>query len=683
MGNKKKKKLQTQVGKYLKGPLYFIAFWIVINVITYAIDIRAGAVMSLATFAYIVVMLSIAIKYNSNVTKRLIDFGSAYSLVQRQMIKEMDVPYGLIDENGKILWTNNQFDALFEKNVLNKNVMNLFEDIKPEYLVFDNDEPNHVKLRYGDKLFAVTLTKFELKNDFEDSALNLLEENSGQLISIYLRDETVISRLEKETKEERLVTANIYIDNYDEVVQSVENTRRTLLVALIDRKINVYFSQYDGIVRKLENDKYFVVFKTKYISKMQTNKFAILDEVKTVNIGNSLPVTISIGIGMGGNSLVQNYDLSTTAIDMALGRGGDQAVLKDGSKVYYYGGKTKSVEKNTKVKSRVKATAFRDLIETKENLYIMGHHIGDNDSFGAAIGLYRVGKTIGKKTHIVLGDISGSVVPLVDEFKNSDAYDEDMFITGPDAVSEMTKNDALIVVDCNRASYTEYPELVRRAQCIIVFDHHRQTTDCIDNAQLSYVELSSSSTCEMVVEIMQYINETVKLTKLDAEALYGGIMVDTNNFINRTGVRTFEAAAYLKKNGADVARVRRMFRDDLSDYKAKAFAIQNTEIFMDEYALSVCNSQGVSSPTIVGAQTANELLNIKNVKASFVCTPYNDQIYISARSIDKINVQVIMEQFGGGGHMNLAGAQVRNKTAGEVIVMLKKVIETMIEEGEI
>ena len=326
MGNKKKKKLQTQVGKYLKGPLYFIAFWIAINVITYAIDVRAGAVMSLATFAYIVVMLSIAIKYNSNVTKRLIDFGSAYSLVQRQMLKEMDVPYGLIDENGKILWTNNQFDALFENNVLNKNVMNLFEDIKPEYLVFDNDEPNHVKLRYGDKLFAVTLTKFELKNDFEDSALNLLEENSGQLISIYLRDETVISRLEKETKEERLVTANIYIDNYDEVVQSVENTRRTLLVALIDRKINVYFSQYDGIVRKLENDKYFVVFKTKYISKMQTNKFAILDEVKTVNIGNSLPVTISIGIGMGGNSLVQNYDLSTTAIDMALGRGGDQAV---------------------------------------------------------------------------------------------------------------------------------------------------------------------------------------------------------------------------------------------------------------------------------------------------------------------------------------------------------------------
>lgn len=682
MGNKKRKKLQAQIGSYLKVPMYFIVFWIIINVLAYSIDVKAGGLMSVATVTYILVMVGIMIKYNNNITRKLVDFGSAYSLVQKQILKEMYVPYGLLDENGKILWTNNQFDKLFDKHVLNKNIMSIFEGIKPEYLVFGEEDTNYIELTYEEKVFNVTLSKFTLKNDFEDSALNLLEESSGELISIYLRDETNVRKLEKETKEEKLVTANIYIDNYDEVVQSVETTRRTLLVALIDRRINVYFAQYDGIVRKLENDKYFVVFKTKYISKMQTNKFSVLDEVKTVNIGNSLPVTISIGIGMGGNSLVENYELSTAAIDMALGRGGDQAVLKDGNKVYYYGGKTKSVEKNTKVKSRVKATAFRDLIETKETLYIMGHHIGDNDSFGAAIGLYRVGKTIGKKTHIVLGDVSGSVVPMVEEFKNSDAYDKDIFISGPDALDEMTKNDALIIVDCNRASYTEYPELVRRAQCIIVFDHHRQPTDCIDNAQLSYVELSSSSTCEMVVEIIQYITENVKLSKLEAEALYGGIMVDTNNFINRTGVRTFEAAAYLKKNGADIARVRRMFRDELSDYKAKALAIQNTEIFMDEYALSVCEPQGVSSPTVVGAQAANELLNVKNVKASFVCTPYNDQIYISARSIGKVNVQVVMEQFDGGGHMNLAGAQIKNKTTEEVIDMLKQIILQMIQEGE-
>jgi len=654
-----------------------------INVITYAIDVRAGAVMSLATFVYIILMLSIAIKYNSNVTKRLIDFGSAYSLVQRQMLKEMDVPYGLIDENGKILWTNNQFDTLFEKSVLNKNIMNIFEGIKPEYLVFDDEKPNHVKLSYKDKLFAVTLTKFELKNDYEDSALNLLEENSGQLISIYLRDETLISKLEKETKEERLVTANIYIDNYDEVVQSVENTRRTLLVALIDRKINVYFSQYDGIVRKLENDKYFVVFKTKYISKMQTNKFAILDEVKTVNIGNSLPVTISIGIGMGGNSLVQNYDLSTTAIDMALGRGGDQAVLKDGSKVYYYGGKTKSVEKNTKVKSRVKATAFRDLIETKDNLYIMGHHIGDNDSFGAAIGLYRVGKTIGKKTHIVLGDVSGSVVPLVDEFKNSDSYDEDMFITGPEAVSEMTKNDALIIVDCNRASYTEYPELVRRAQCIIVFDHHRRSSDTITGAVLSYVDPYASSACEMVTEMIQYVDDGIKLKAFEADALYAGISIDTDGFNSKSGPRTFEAAAFLRRHGADVTRVRKMLRNDMNEYKAIASAVSKSEVYKSAFAITVFDGEGLESPTIGGAKAANQLLDISGIKASFVITQYEDKLYISARSIDEVNVQLVMEKLGGGGHMSIAGAQLTNCTIQQAVNTIKLTLDNMLAEGEI
>ena len=282
-----------------------------------------------------------------------------------------------------------------------------------------------------------------------------------------------------------------------------------------------------------------------------------------------------------------------------------------------------------------------------------------------------------------MGEVSSSVVPMVEAFRDMEIYDEDMFITGPEAAAKMTKNDALIIVDCSRAGYTEYPELVRRARCLIVFDHHRQTTDVIDNAQLSYIELSSSSTCEMVVEIMQYINETVKLTKTEAEALYAGISVDTNNFTNRTGVRTFEAAAYLKKNGADVAKVRRMFRDDINDYKAKASAIQNAEIFLEEFAITSCPSRGVSSPTVVGAQVANELLNVKGVKASFVCTSYNDQIYISARSVDKVNVQRIMEQFGGGGHMNLAGAQVRDRMTGEVIQMIKHTIERLIEEGEI
>lgn len=685
MNKNKKIKSKGQMNQYLKWPMYFEAFWLLVAAVTYVFDIKAGVLMTFAALIYGMATVIIYVRFKPTLMTKLVDFGAEYSQIQRQMLHEMEIPYGLIDESGKVLWTNAELDNMFKgKSIRNKLVTSIFEDFNQECLEFEKDsECNEFTITYEGKVYRVVLKNFTLKQNIEDSQLALLEENSGSIISMYMFDETLIQQLTKENKEEKLVMGHIYIDNYDEVLQSIETTRRTLLVALIDRKINKYFAQYDGIVRKLENDKYFVIFKTKYISKMQTDKFSVLDEVKTVNIGNGLPITISIGVGMGGDGLVENYDLAGTAIDMALGRGGDQAVLKEGNKVYYYGGKSKSVEKNTKVKSRVKATAFRDLIETKETLYIMGHHIGDNDSFGAAVGLYRIGKTIGKEVHIVLGEVSSSVVPLVDSFRESEIYDEDMFVTGPEAAAQITKNDALIIVDCSRAGYTEYPELVRRTRCLIVFDHHRQTTDVIDNAQLSYIELSSSSTCEMVVEIMQYIKENVKLTKLEAEALYGGIMIDTNNFTNRTGVRTFEAAAYLKKNGADISKVHRMFRDDIDEYKAKAKAIWNTEIYLDEYAISICHASDVSSPTVVGAQTANELLNVKNVKASFVCTPYNEQVYISARSLDKVNVQLIMEEFGGGGHMNLAGAQVKDKSVSDVVKLLKEIISNRLEEGEI
>lgn len=684
MGDKNNIKVKGQMAKLLKWPLYFSLFWVVIASLTYIVDVKAGLVATAVTVVYIAILIAFYMKCKPNILKCFVDFGAEYSQVQRQMLHEMEIPYGLIEENGKILWTNEELDKLVQnKNIRNKNITSIFEHFKPEFLQFGDSKRSEFRIEYEGNVYRIVLKVFELNDAINDSQLAVVENEDARLISMYMFDETLIQQLTKENKDEKLVTGHIYIDNYDEVLQSVEATRRTLLIALIDRKINKYFAQYDGIVRKLENDKYFIIFKAKYINKMQTNKFAVLDEVKTVNIGNGLPITISIGVGMGGNGLFESYELATTAIDMALGRGGDQAVLKDGNKVYYYGGKTKSVEKNTKVKSRVKATAFRELIEPKETLYIMGHHIGDNDSFGASIGIYRIAKTIGREAHIVLGEVSSSVVPMVEAFRDMEIYDEDIFITGPEAAAQMTKNDALIIVDCSRAGYTEYPELVRRARCLIVFDHHRQTTDVIDNAQLSYIELSSSSTCEMVVEIMQYINETVKLTKLEAEALYAGISVDTNNFTNRTGVRTFEAAAYLKKNGADIAKVRRMFRDDINDYKARASAIQNAEIFMEGFAITSCPSRGVSSPTVVGAQVANELLNVKGVKASFVCTPYNDQIYISARSVDKVNVQRIMEQFGGGGHMNLAGAQVRDRMTGEVIQMIKHTIERLVEEGEI
>lgn len=679
-----KKKVKGKIKQYLRIPLYWDLFWIIASVIAFCCNRNAGIFLLICTGVYIVVTAVLYIRMKPKLVQNLVNFGTQYGLIQRRMLNELELPYGLMDESGKILWSNQMMNELMEEeSVKNRNIIDIFPEFKTEFLQLEKEE-YEFEIEHREKIFKVVLREIDFNETLENEEFPLVDQGEGIVIAFYLFDETRIQELSKETRDERTVIANIYIDNYDEVLQGVEATRRTLLVALIDRRINIYFSQYDGIVRKLENDKYFVMFKTKYISKMQTNKFAVLDDVKNVNMGNGIPVTISIGVGMGGKTLQDSYELSTTAIDMALARGGDQAVLKDGSKVYYYGGKSKSVEKNTRVKSRVKATIFRDLIETKSDIYIMGHHIGDNDSFGASIGMYRICKTIGKTAHIVVGEMSSSVKELVQSFRESEDYEEDLFITGEEAEERMGKNDALIVVDVSRAGYTEHPRLVRQAHCIIIFDHHRQTTDVIEGAQLSYVELSASSASEMVVEIMQYINETVKLTKMEAEALYSGIMIDTNNFTDRTGVRTFEAAAYLRKKGADITRVRRMFREEMSDYKAKAKAIENAEIYLDEYAISTYIPNGQEeSPTVVGAQAANELLNVKNMKASFVLTPYNDQIYISARSLGKVNVQVLMEDFGGGGHMNLAGAQIKKAEITDVIQELKEKINKRIEEGDL
>ena len=476
----------------------------------------------------------------------------------------------------------------------------------------------------------------------------------------------------------------IYIDNYEEALETVEDVRQSLLLALVDRKINKYFQDMDGIVKKIEKDKYFIVIMQKYISSIQSEKFAILDEVKTINIGNQMPITVSIGLGLNGDTYNINCDYSRAAIDLALGRGGDQAVIKDGDRIYYYGGKSKQVEKNTRVKARIKAHALREVIESKEKVVIMGHKIGDIDSFGASIGVYRAVKTLERKPYILINEITTTVRPIFEKFFNSDEYETDMFINVFQAKELFDDSTVLILVDVNKPSFVEAPELIKASSATVVLDHHRQSSEVVENAVLSYIEPYASSTSEMVSEILQYIAEGVKLKQEEADALYSGIIIDTNYFTNKTGVRTFEAAAFLKRNGADVSRVRKLFRDDLVDYKARAEAINNAEIFEKIFIIAECPSERIESPTVVAAQTANEFLNINGIKASFVVTDYNNKIYISARSIDDdINVQLIMERLGGGGHLTTAGAQLEYCTINEAKRIIKSTVRKMLEEGDI
>ena len=422
--------------------------------------------------------------------------------------------------------------------------------------------------------------------------------------------------------------------------------------------------------------------KYQYLAKLREDRFSLIEDVKTVKVGNEMAVTLSIGIGANGESYTQNYEYARMSIDLALGRGGDQVVVRDGEDITYYGGKTQQVERNTRVKARVKAHALREIIESREHVIIMGHSISDVDSLGAAIGIYCAAKVLGKKAQIVLNEITSSLRPLVECFTEEKGYPADLFIKNEEALMLTNENTLVVVVDVNRPSYTECPELLKCTQTVCVFDHHRQTNEVIENPVLSYVEPYSSSTCEMIAEVLQYMVDDIKFPALEAECMYAGIMIDTRNFMNRTGVRTFEAAAFLRRCGADITRVRKMFRDDMASYQAKAEAVRNAEVYRKEYAIAVCPSD-IDSPTVLAAQAANELLDISGIKASFVLTEYENKIYMSARSIDEVNVQIIAEKLGGGGHINSAGAQFDHTNMHEAVSALKETIDKMIEEGDI
>lgn len=456
-----------------------------------------------------------------------------------------------------------------------------------------------------------------------------------------------------------------------------------MLIAVADRKINKFIQNVSGIVKRTERDKYFVVFEQKYLDKIKANKFSILDEIKTINLGNSMHITLSISFGINGNTYQENYESACTGMDLALGRGGDQAVIKDGEDISYYGGNCEVMERTTRVKARVKAHALKELLESKENVVIMGHKIPDPDAMGAAVGLYRLGLSLGRKAHIVMNEMTISVRSMLEALLESGDYDEDMFIDNEKAIEITDENTLLIVVDVNHASYTECEKLLSQTKTTVILDHHRKNKNMIKNPVLSYVEPYASSTCELVAEILQYVASKPKLEPMEANAMYYGMLVDTDNFVNKTGVRTFEAAAYLKRSGADLTKVRKMSRESMDTYRIRAKAISEAEILYDEFAIATLVGIGVDSPTVIGAQVANELLDIKGIQASFVLTAVREKVYISARSIDEINVQKIMEEFGGGGHLTVAGAQLVDVSLEEAKIVIRETLRILKGKGEI
>ena len=682
---KHRMRLRGNLKTYLRWPLFFGILLILMTIQLFSVSVRSGVIGIGYTILYLMIAGLINFSGRRKLKKDLIEFATNYGEMQMRMMKTLTVPFAILSEDGHMLWGNDEFvSVIVNKKAARRNIANIFEEITLDSLP-DSDEVKVVHVRTEDKYYRVVMKLVESDNagegDTVKTDINQLMDNS-RLISVFLYDETDIMELEQKREAENLVVGLLYIDNYDELIDSIDEIRQSLIMALIDRKINKYMQGIDAISKKLEKDKFLFMFKQSYLSEICSNRFAILEEIRDINLGNESSATISIGIGVGRDTFVERYDLARAAIDLALGRGGDQAVVKSIDQEKFYGGKSVQIERNTRVKARVKAHALKELIEGKERVVVMGHSIGDVDSFGASIGIYRIAKTLNRKANVVLNEVSQSVKPIRDRFYTKE-YEEDMIITGDEAKELVDENTVLVIVDVNRASYTECPELIEQAQSVVVIDHHRQAGDAIDKAVLFYIEPYASSASEMVAEISQYIGSGLKLKSAEAEAMYAGIMIDTNYFSNKTGVRTFEAMAYLRRNGADAVRIRKAFREDIDEYKIRAAAIQDTELYEGVFAIAESKSEGIESPTVFASKIANSLLDISNVKASFVLTKYRGKVYISARSIDEVNVQVMMERLGGGGHINMAGTQLENVEVEEAKNMIKQEIDSMIEEGEI
>lgn len=677
-------RFKGQIGKYITWPVWLSVIVALFNILMFFVDIKAGFVMLIFTAVYISTALILYYRNKGVIVNDLVSFATQYGQVQKQLLRELDIPYALLDESGKVIWTNDSFESIAHiKPGTKKTIMSYFPEIHKENLPLVESE-NEIVISHEGADFRVSMRKVSMNEMMESSDVIENFDTDSYLIAVFFFDETKINTLQRENDNQKLAVGLIYIDNYEEALESIEEVRRSLLIALIDRKINKYFSSMEALVKKLEKDKYIVVFQKKFLNQLIDKRFDILEDVKTVNIGNEMAVTLSIGIGVETGTYIDNYENARQAIDLALGRGGDQAVVKSKNDISYYGGKSQMAEKNTRVKARVKAHALREIIEGTDKIIVMGHKLPDVDAFGAAIGVYRAAKSFGKKTHIVMNEITASIRPLIDRVIATEEYEQDILLNSVEALDAADENTAIIVVDTNKPSYTECEELLMMCKTVVVLDHHRQGTEKIENATLSYIEPYASSASEMIAEILQYISDNVKLRPVEADCIYSGIMIDTNNFLTKTGVRTFEAAAYLRRNGADVTRVRKLFRDSMNDYKTRAEIVRNAELYFDNYAISITpKDMEIDSPTIIGAQAANELLNINGVKGSFVLTTFADQIYISARSIDEVNVQVIMERLGGGGHMNIAGAQLRDITAEEAKQKLIETIDTMIKDGDI
>ena len=588
----------------------------------------------------------------------------------KKAIMNLPIPLCILEFDGNISWYNNKFYDMTESpDLLGENIDNIIKNLNLRKVLNENKEM-YTDVTYKDREYTVIYNV--IKNE--------QNKQVKYLMMLYWIDKTDYLSLAQKYEEEKNVIMLIQVDGYDEVLKSASEEKRSLISVEIERILFGLENSLQAAVKKTAKDKYIVIANQRSLSKLQENKFTILDTIRNITYSNTLPVTISIGVGREGNSIHENIKWAAGALDLALGRGGDQAIVKTKDKFEFYGGKSKAVEKTTKVKSRLIGHALKEIVSQSNNIYIMGHKYPDLDAMGAAVGIYDICKSLKKETYIVLDQVNESIDEFVSRL-NKQEYYKDLFINKEEAIKNCTKDTLVVVVDTHRPSYTECEELLGISKKIAVIDHHRRGVEFIQDTVLSFHEIYVSSTCEMVTEVVQYLEDDVKINKLTAEGLLAGISLDTKFFAFKTGVRTFEAASYLKKAGADTTEVKKLFRTNVEDFKTKAEIISNTHIIDNRICISYSKMKSENINVVI-AQASDELLTVKNVEASFVLGEKNGIIFISARSLGKINVHVLMEKLGGGGHMDIAGAQLEGVSIQEAYKKVNYIIEQYLREED-
>ena len=671
---------------YLLWPVYLFVVQVIITGISAYYSAEMTIILVIFTIFEFIIAAYLLLTRKTRFQAAIMNFIDNQSKVMRESLKNLNSPFCVCHRNGTIIWANDAFLNLKKDISVGQDISKYLSQLNDNLFLDILDGSSNVTIAaIDDKKYKIHLSVTKYNDIIKDDDNKIFDEEDDFVMMLF-DDMTDYYDLKDSYENEKVVIGFIYIDNYEEATENLQDeSKASMLISLADRKITKYISNNAGIVKKLEKDKYFFVMGKSALEEMIEDKFSILDQTKDIIGGDNIPLTLSIGIGYGGKSIESDYDLAGEAIDMALSRGGDQAVVKDTERVIFFGGKTASVDTNQNVRARVHADTLREIFATKDKVLIMGHTNEDLDSFGASVAVYLMAISSGKETHIVHNVITDAVSEMKQRFMDSDVYPPDMFVTGEVAVSLASTGDTLLVlVDHNTGTISDEKRLIEMGLPLVIIDHHRTQSSTISETAMSYIEPGASSASEMTCNILNFFDDRIRLKPLEAESLLAGIMVDTLNFTYRTSAKTYDAASLLRKRGADVNRVRKILRLNRENEQIKNEVISKTDFYKDCIAIAyIPNASDIKEVSVLASQIANELINIKGVKASIVIYDKDTKFALSSRSIDEVNVQVLMEKLGGGGHATQAGAVVDIENIEQLMALIRSCINEMIDKKEI